>query len=176
MDQTLKEKMEKVGKWSKESKDEDESMKVEMSFEQKMDGDHVLISGPRGKQEHSLKPLEALYVPERERRSSIPGVNEQEHMGLMMAIEGAISRYYQDHPALTDREVIHALESFGQKPEIAYDLLTNCIQLNLRFQLSVEDYSRSEVRWALRKVLASVRRHHRIDGVRGYLDFIIDYV
>ncbi len=148
-------------------------MSLDMTFEQKMDGDYVLLSGPRGKQEHPLKPLEALYVPDHGR--PMPS-SEEEHLGLFMAIEGPISRFYQDHPGLTDRDVIRALESLVQKPEIAYDALTNSIQSQLRFQLSLEDYSRSEVRWALRKILASVRRHHRIDGVRGYLDFITDYV
>lgn len=178
MDPELTEKMEAVGKqkrrfWRRSG--EDKALEVALTFEQKADGTYVKLSGDKGTETHLLKTLESLYVSEKEKRlPSNP--DEEEYLGLLMAIEGAISRYDQDHPDLTDRAVIRALESLGQKPEVAFDPLTEHIQRSLRLQLSLGDYSRSEVRWGIRKILASVRRHHRIDGVRGYLDFIVDYV
>lgn len=175
MDLELKEKMESVGKQKRKfwrRSDREETLEVSLEFEHKPDGDHIILSGAKGTQTHLLKAIEALYVPDQGRPTPS---SEEEHLGLFMAIEGPISRFYQDHPSLTDRDVIRALEALGQKPEVAYDPLTESIQTSLRLHLSLEDYSRSEVRWALRKILGSVKRHHKIDGVRGYLDFIVDY-
>ena len=63
------------------------------------------------------------------------------------------------------------------KPEAGSgDKLLRAIVLGLRFQLSVQPYSRDDVRRAIRKVLASARRHHRDGGPRGYLEFIRQYV
>jgi hypothetical protein len=43
-------------------------------------------------------------------------------------------------------------------------------------QLSTHDYSRDEVRRGIRKILESAKRHNDLEGRRGYLDFILEYV
>lgn len=63
------------------------------------------------------------------------------------------------------------------KPEaVSNDALARAIQNSLRLLLSTEDYSRYEVKWAVRKILGSVKRHRAAGGIRGYLDFIMEYV
>ncbi len=54
----------------------------------------------------------------------------------------------------------------------AADVLAARIQLSLRLTLSLNDYSRQDVRHALRKVAKSVARHTRLAGPRGYLTFL----
>jgi hypothetical protein len=56
--------------------------------------------------------------------------------------------------------------------EAAQDELATAVQLKLRLVLSLNDYSRQDVRQALRKVKQSANRHNRDGGRRGYLDFI----
>ncbi len=170
--------MEAVGKrkgfWRRRDSEEDE-LDVEMEIQQKVDGDYIVLSGPEGEAEHPLKALEELYISEREKPKRTLG-DEEEYMDILMAIESTISRYYRDHPNLTDREVIRALEQLNRRPEaIPEDALPTSIQGNLRVQLSLEAYTRHEVRWALRKVLGSVQRHHDLGGMQGYLDFIVDF-
>ncbi|MFI5381762.1 MAG: hypothetical protein ACHRHE_20895 [Tepidisphaerales bacterium] len=50
------------------------------------------------------------------------------------------------------------------------------IQLSLRMALSLNDYSRQDVKQAIRKILKSVDRHTKAAGQRGYLDFIHKYI
>ena len=53
--------------------------------------------------------------------------------------------------------------------------VTRRVQLALRLCLSLNDYSRQEVRTALRRVQRSVKRHTELQGPRGYLNFIVEF-
>ena len=52
------------------------------------------------------------------------------------------------------------------------DPLIEKLQFALRLLLSIQNYSRNDVRSAIRKVAKSVDRHTRLAGPRGYLQFI----
>jgi hypothetical protein len=95
-----------------------------------------------------------------------------------MAIEQEVVRCYRTDSSLTDGAVGLALDLLTTNPEdnVQHDSLAHRIQLELRLLLSLNDYSRDEVRKALRKVRKSVYRHTRHDGRRGYLDFLCDYL
>jgi len=99
---------------------------------------------------------------------------DDQFLPLLYCIEDCIVEYYGDNPDLTDGGVSLVLDRLVLRPECdpGDDRLCRRLQLQLRLQLSLEDYSRQEVRWAIRKILQSVRRHTRVDGRRGYLDFI----
>jgi hypothetical protein len=47
---------------------------------------------------------------------------------------------------------------------------------HLKITLATNSYSKKEVIGALRKMLRSVKRHHAVDGAKGYLKFIKDKV
>ena len=95
-------------------------------------------------------------------------------MPLFLAIEQEIVRCYRLNPLLTDGIVALAVDLLAISPEsdAQHDSLARSIQLELRLLLSLNDYSRDEVRQVLRKVRKSVDRHTRRDGRRGYLDFL----
>jgi hypothetical protein len=70
-----------------------------------------------------------------------------------------------------------ALDKLAIKPEtVSADPVIKRINRDLRMLLSMNDYSRHEVKMAVRKILASVKRHRAAAGTRGYLDFIMEYV
>lgn len=135
------------------------------------DGSGVVeIETPGGPVRYTLKPLTQLYAGGGE--GSID-TRDQRHLGLLMAIEEAIVLHYEENPALTDGAVLVALKSLGMNPEAPVsDVLSSRIQMSLRLLLSLNDYSRNEVRQALRYVAKSVERHSKADGRRGYLEFI----
>ena len=60
--------------------------------------------------------------------------------------------------------------------EPGQDALRRRLQLALRLLLSLNDYSRQEVKTALRTIARSVARHKSLEGRRGYLTFIHEYV
>ena len=97
---------------------------------------------------------------------------------LFLAIEQCIVRCWKDDPSLTDASVQLALDRVALNPEDGShnDALARQLQFNLRLLLSLHDYSRQDVRSALRKIGKSVSRHTRLAGPRGYLHFIREYV
>jgi len=125
---------------------------------------------------YTLKALRELYAP----GTDTPSVDPQDdrYMALFMAIEEEIAKYYQgEDPGLTDGSVGLTLDQLAMDPESppADDMLAQKISVALRLCLSFNDYSRQEVRAALRKVKKSVDRHSKVDGRRGYLDFIVEF-
>jgi hypothetical protein len=125
---------------------------------------------------YALKPLKELYAPGTDSPSVDP--QDEQYMPLFLEIESQIARYYrQDDPGLTDGSVGLTLDQLSMDPESppAGDLLARRIALGLRLCLSLNAYSRQEVRAALRKVKKSVDRHSKIDGRRGYLNFIVEF-
>jgi len=139
------------------------------------DSGRVEVETEAGKTEYQLKPLSELYG------SGMGGTLDPEtkqFMPLFIAIEQAIADYSRNDPSLTDAGVSLALDRMSMKPECEVpdgDLVWS-LQLDLRLLLSAMNYSRQEVRGAIRKIAKSVERHTRVDGSRGYLSFIVNYV
>jgi hypothetical protein len=125
---------------------------------------------------YRLKPLAELFSS----NGADPAVMKWEdprYLSLLCAIEGEIKRAYVSNPEMTDSSAMLALDQLAIKPETASsDALVRAITRRLRLTLSMDDYSRDEVRKAARKILASVKRHKAAAGMRGYLDFIMEYV
>lgn len=134
----------------------------------------IEIETSEGLRRHVLKPLPELFG----KGHGVSSVDPQDErfMPLLLRIEESIVEHYEQDPGLTDGRVSLALSRLilqpGRDPDD--DALCRHLQLDLRLLLSLNDYSRQEVRWALRKIDKSVRRHSRADGPRGYLDFIRD--
>ncbi|MDZ7291327.1 MAG: hypothetical protein ONB44_18095 [candidate division KSB1 bacterium] len=170
MDQEFIEKMNSISAWH-ETEDNAEQAEFQLEFSTLEDG-LITLSSSKGKITHKLKPLSELYSFE---KSDTPEKDRQ--LDLLYAIEGPIKRYYMDHPELTDAIVILALEKLAVKPEITDgDALVTRISNELRLKLSASNYSRDEVRRAIRKILESAKRHNEREGRRGYLEFIVEYV
>lgn len=124
--------------------------------------------------EWKLKPLASLYEGNRPFLASDSEDWDDEYLPVLHAVESGIQREYQNRPELKDKQVIHVLARLVENPEMRLPgSLVRTIQDYLRLCLSMNNYSRKEVIGALRKVLKSVKRHHGIDGPRGYLDFIM---
>jgi hypothetical protein len=133
----------------------------------------AVIQQPGGARTVALKPLGALYGP------GNPGVEldptSETFMPLFLAIEETIVLHFRRGPSLTDNQVTQTLERIGLRPEAdadAADSLGRELLLKLRLSLSISNYSRQELRAALRKIGKSVARHHREGGPQGYLQFI----
>ncbi len=174
MDREFIEKLNSISEWEKQE-DTSELADNAISFHEEEDG-LVRLSGPKGAVEYRLKPLVELFSS----GGADPTVMNWEdprYLSLLYAIEGAIKRVYTDDPELTDSSVMLALDQLAMKPEAASrDAVVREITRQLRVSLSMDDYSRDEVRKAARKVLASVKRHKAAAGIRGYLDFIRAHV
>jgi hypothetical protein len=128
---------------------------------------------PEGPKRYLLKPLPELFG--KGTGAPSPTVEDERFMPLLLGIEEAIAKHYLEDPDLTDGRVSLALSRLVLHPghEPKDDLLCAHMQTRLRLVLSLNDYSRQEVLWALRTVEKSVRRHSRVDGPQGYLEFIL---
>ena len=132
----------------------------------------VEVETPKGTRRVTLKPLAELFG------TGNPGENVDPEndvfMPLFMALESAIVRYHKLNPSLVDSQVAVALDHLGLKPEGEHvgDNLARHLQLELRLILSLNNYSRQEVRTAIRTINRSVARHTAADGLSGYLDFV----
>jgi len=170
MDNEFVEKLESISIHKKLSENELES-RLSITFNTEIDG-LIKITAEKGEFTYLLKPLEGLYAKQESRKSA-----ENEMMSLLYQIERAIKGYDMADYGLTDSSVIIALEKLSMKPEApVQDDLLRSITGYLRMFLSIHDYSRSELRQAINRVLRSARRHNKIDGTRGYLDFIRENV
>ena len=120
---------------------------------------------------YTLRPLDELYG----RGTGVEPVDpkDQRFMPLFNAIEEAIQVAYRDDRGLTDGAVGLALAELSMNPAApTTNPLAQRVRQQLRLVLSVNDYSRDEVKAAIRKVHKSVERHTRSEGPRGYLDFV----
>jgi hypothetical protein len=135
----------------------------------------ISIKGSGEAQPYTLKPLKELYGD----GTGFAPVDPEDDifMPLFLAIEDAIARYYQlEKPDLTDGSVGLVLDQMGMDPESnPTDPLAVRIRVALRMCLSINNYSRQEVKAALKKVYKSVDRHTRAAGRRGYLDFVVQF-
>lgn len=124
---------------------------------------------------YKLKPLHELYGP----GNNVATVDPQDDrfMPLFLAIEEGIAQHYRhENPGLTDGSTALVIDQLGMGPEsVSTHPLALRIQFELRLCLSLNNYSRQEVKAALKKIGKSVDRHTRADGPRGYLEFIAAY-
>jgi hypothetical protein len=135
----------------------------------------IIIDEAGEDRRYALKPLSDLYGAGHNVDTVDP--QDDQFMPLFLAIEEAIVRHWeQDNPGLTDGTVALVLDQLGMGPDSATsDPLAQRIQIQLRLCLSMNDYSRQEVKAALKKVAKSVDRHTRASGPRGYLNFIAQF-
>lgn len=125
---------------------------------------------------YPLKPLSQLYGHGTPERTVDP--QDDAFLPLFACIEEDFVLSYRDDPRLTDGDVRIALDLLEMDPDgdVQHNTLARRVQLSLRLLLSLNDYSRQEVRQAARKIRKSVDRHTRLSGRRGYLDFIRKYL
>lgn len=137
-----------------------------------IDKGQIALGPEEQKQEYSLKPLSELFGKGSGLETLDP--TDEQFTPLLMPIEEAIVEYWRQNPSLTDGQTALVLEELAMDPAgLAHnDLLKQAIQFRLRLTLSLNDYSRQEVKMAIRKISKSVQRHTRLAGPRGYLRFI----
>lgn len=141
-----------------------------------VEDESIEVVGEEGEFVYKLKELPELYAPEKELCGDIDWEDEY-YLSLLNTMESAIRCVDDTTSNLTDTVVILALERLCMKPELKNtDLIIKEINLRLRYHLSLCDYTRNEVRRAIRKILESAKRHNKIDGIRGYLDFIAQFM
>jgi hypothetical protein len=120
---------------------------------------------------YSLKPLVELYAPD-SAGATVDPMNPR-YEPLFLAIEEVIQFTYRYDRGLTDGAVRLALTELTMNPSAeTRDPLAREIQERLRLLLSLNDYSRTDVKGAVRKILKSVERHTKAEGPRGYLEFV----
>ena len=174
MDKELKEKLDKIKKLKSIDKGT-KGFQYSVEFYEDKDG-LIKVIADKGEFTYQLKELPELYAPEQNFSLDMHW-DDDYYISLLNTIEGTI-RYIDDSSmGLTDTKVIFSLEELVSKPELkSNDIMVKEINGRLRFQLSISGYTRSEVRGALRKVLRSAKRHNRTGGIRGYLDFIRQFI
>jgi len=123
-------------------------------------------------QNQTIKPLAELYGKGTGLENA--DTSDPRMLALLMPIEESFVNAYAENPSLTDGAVLGALDRLCMSPEgpTGHDVLAAKVQLMLGITLSVNDFSRQDVRHALRKVKQSVVRHNKLGGTRGYLNFI----
>lgn len=174
MDKEFQEKINSISEWTKLN-DKSEESALSIWFHEHEDG-LIRMKSEKGELVYKLKPLPELFSAGKTGTATISW-KDGNHLNLLHAIESAIKNVYLAEPELTDSSVILSLDKLSMKPEaVSADAVLRAINLQLRLLLSTEDFSRDEVKAAVRKILASVKRHKAIAGIRGYLDFIVEYV
>jgi hypothetical protein len=174
MDIEFTEKLNSFGIW-KGRGDESEQSEFFAAFHALEDG-CVKIQSDKGEFVYRLKPLQDLFSAG---KTDVVAMKWDDplYMSLLHAIESAIKRLYEEDPQLTDGRVMLALDKLSLKPEtVSDDPVIKAVNNSMRFLLSTTDYSRDEVKKAVRKILVSVKRHNDFAGIRGYLDFILEHV
>ncbi|OHE24486.1 MAG: hypothetical protein A2X92_07775 [Syntrophus sp. GWC2_56_31] len=163
MDQEFIDKLTAISEFKRSSENE-EQFAFSATFDKEKDG-LIKIITDKGEFIYQLKPLEELYAEPKLRKNL-----EDETVSLLYEIEKTIKDYYSIDQSLTDASVIMALEKLSIKPEAPAqnDFLRN-ITGCLRMFMSMNRFSRSELRQGINRALRSARRHNKIDGIRGYL-------
>ncbi|GEM_PF-3277428 len=126
-----------------------------------------------------LKPLKDILLPDSARTtpSAIKEGEEDKYLGILLTIEGAIAGFYREDPKLKDIDVIKALKNLkkGLTKEYPAGCLEDQIQIRICAIASYKSQTKKEVQICLAYILKSVKLHRRVDGIRGYLNFIVDY-
>lgn len=174
MDKEFVKKINSIAEWEDIDEKSDRSA-FSASFSTNEDG-LIKISSSKGSFIYRLKPLNELFSPESTDDIEI-NWEDKNYMTLLYTIEKAILNVYKKNPELTDSSVILALEHLALKPEFNNnDIVVKAIHYDLRLQLSMSDYSRVAVKKAIRKILNLAKRHNKLEGMRGYLNFILEHI
>jgi len=140
---------------------------------EKEDGLYIMhTQGKKKEIEFRIKELRELY--EGDGVFKFQSDDEIDHyLPLMESIKSAIDVFYDNNRDLKDKNVKFILEMLKQNPEARFGSeLAHQIQNNLRLCLSFNTYSKKEVTGAIKRIIQSVEDHHRLEGSRGYLDFL----
>jgi hypothetical protein len=174
MDKELKEKLDKNKKLKRLDR-ETKGFQYYFGPSENKEG-QIKVIDDKGEFIYQLKELSELYAPEQSSYLDIDW-DDYYYLSLLNTIEGTIRHIDDTNTGLTDAKIILSLEELVSRPETkSSDMIIKEINIRLRFQLSISDYTRNEVRGALRKVLKSAKRHNRTGGIRGYLDFIKQFI
>lgn len=174
MDKEFTDKLDAISPWSREG-DRSDTSDFSLSYSDKEDG-LVLVEASKGSFEHRLKPLHELFSSTTTVNMATK-MNDPRYLDLLYAIESSIKRLSIEHPDLTDASIMLGLDALAVRPEaLTNDAVVKRINRDLRLLLSMNDYSRDEMKAAVRKISASVKQHRAIAGIRGYLDFIMEHV
>lgn len=174
MDKEFKEKLNAISEWTTLD-DKSEESALSIWFHEHEDG-LVRMRSEKGELVYKLKPLPELFSVG---KSGMPTISwkDDKYLDLLHAIESAIKNVYLADPELTDSSVMLSLDKLSMNPEaVSADAVIRAINQQLRLTLSTGNFSRDEVKAAVRKILASVKRHKATAGIQGYLDFIMEYV
>jgi hypothetical protein len=104
---------------------------------------------------------------------------EEIYLPLLMAIEVEIKKAYGSNPRMRDIDALRAVQEAKRllkRGKIKTSNLTGSIVMSLQQVTQTNDYSPEEAEMCLSHIATSIRRHRRVDGSRGYLDFISGYV
>lgn len=132
----------------------------------------IEIDSPDGAKKYFLKPLTDLFCSG-SGASSIDW-KDKRFIPLLFCVEEEIINIDNASTGMTDGLVGLTLDRMAINPATAAgnDPICRRIQLALRIQLSMNNYSKQEVKLAIRKIAKSVELHSSHAGIRGYLDFI----
>jgi hypothetical protein len=130
-----------------------------------------LVQGDH-RRKYMLKPLVELFG---KGGSGTVNPRDEKYLPLFLSIEEVVALFDEDEYRLTDGEVLLDYNTLASHPEAPSDKqLIQRIQVRLRLTLSLNDYSRQEVRQAFRRLCKSVELHSA--NVRGYLNFIKEFL
>jgi hypothetical protein len=135
-------------------------------------GELVVGTGEQS-ETYQLKPLKELYGEGPQAGGANPMT--EAYMPLFHGIENEILQCDNEvQRQITDGMVLLSVERLALAPEEEQgdDRLATRIQVALRIVCSLNDYSRQEVRQALRRIARSVEHHTSEGGPRGYLNFL----
>ena len=150
------------------------TLPIHTEFVDDSTGEIVLVNGDQG-EPYVLKPLTELYGAGGG-SSATADPQDESYMPLFLGIEEEIARFDTARQRLKDADVALALRQLSMNPEgTTTDALALAIQNGLRLILSLNDYSRQEVRQAIRKIGKSVDRHSEGGRNRGYVEFIQEF-
>ena len=145
---------------------------VKISHVDDVKGEIALVFGDQ-EERYALKPLNELYGGG---NSGTVDPQNETYMPLFLCIEEEIARFDAMDGRLNDGTVTLALNRLSMSPdEPTEDPLIRRIQFGLRMNLSLNNYSRQEVRQAIRKIGKSAERHSEGGRGRGYLNFIEEF-
>jgi hypothetical protein len=175
MDKDFMEKLESITEWIQQ---DEKSRRAEYAvFSSNEEKGLIKIESSKGDFTHKLKPLNELFSQKNSKITEISW-EDRYYLNLLYAIERAIKRICESTQyRITDSDVISVLETLAMKPEtVNNNFVLKEINQGLRLKLSMNDYSRHEVKMAIRKILNSAKSHNKQGGLRGYLGFILKYV
>ena len=109
----------------------------------------------------------------------LPLGQEDEYLLLLLAIEKEIKGAYDSNPRMRDIDALRAVQEAKRllkQGKAKTSNLAGSIVMSLQLVAKVNRYTPEEAEMCLSHVAASIRSHRRVDGARGYLDFIGGYV